>query len=121
MNKKYIILDCKNLIINDVENLSSGKKLIWRLFTNHEAADALGTPLIVELDKNHYKSNEEIILKINYSTTKDSEAILWLNSNQTNLKQHPFMFTQCEAILARTLLPCQVIYFIFLFKKYFSF
>ncbi len=122
-NIKCIILDCKNLIINEVENLSSGKKLNWKLYTNHEVADALGTPLIIELDKNQYKLNEEIILKIKYSTTKESDAIQWLNSNQTNLKQYPFMFTQCQAILARTLLPCQVIYFIFLYvtmssKKY---
>ena len=106
--KKRIILDCKNLIISDVENLISGKKLIWNLHKEHIACKALGTPLIIELDKNELKLNEEFVLKINYSTTKESDAVQWLNSNQTNLKQYPFMFTQCQAILARTLFPCQV-------------
>jgi len=111
IKSKIIILDCKNLIINEVENITSGKKLNWSLFKGHEAADALGTPMVIELDKNQFKLNEEFILKIEYSTTKESDAVQWLNSNQTNLKQFPFMFTQCQAILARTLVPCQVCIF----------
>jgi len=107
-----IILDCKNLIISEVENLTSAKKLNWSIYKNHEAADALGTPLVIELDRNDFRLNEEFVLKINYSTTKESDAVQWLNSNQTNLKQFPFMFTQCEPILARTLFPCQVFFII---------
>ena len=101
-------MDCKNITINNVENLTSGKKLTWSLYKGHEAADALGTPLEIELDKKEFKLNEKLVVKINYSTTKESDAVQWLNSNQTNLKQYPFMFTQCQAILARTLVPCQV-------------
>jgi leukotriene-A4 hydrolase len=68
----------------------------------------LGTPLVIQLDKKEFKLNEELVLRIKYSTTKDSEGVQWLNSNQTNLKQYPFMFTQSEPILGRTLFPCQV-------------
>jgi leukotriene-A4 hydrolase len=31
----------------------------------------------------------------------------WLQAHQTAGKKHPLFFTQCEAILARTLVPCQ--------------
>lgn len=68
----------------------------------------MGTPLIIQLDKAEFELNEEIKLKINYSTTQESDAVQWFNSEQTIGKKYPFMYTQCQAILARTLLPCQV-------------
>lgn len=103
-----VVLDCKTLEIFDVSNLTSGKNLNWYVYKGHPAANALGTPLIIQLDKNEFKLNEEFVLKINYSTTKESEGVQWLNSNQTNSKQYPFMFTQSEPILGRSLFPCQV-------------
>lgn len=46
-------------------------------------------------------------VRISYNTTPDSGAIQWLEPSQTSGKKHPFVYTQCEAILARSLLPCQ--------------
>lgn len=83
------------------------------MFNEHIACEALGTPLIIELDKNEYKLNEEILIKIEYSTSKNSEVNQWFTKEQTNSKEFPFMYTQCQAILARSLLPCQV-------KKFFN-
>jgi aminopeptidase N len=110
-DKKRIILDCRNLNIKSVQNKVLGINLNWDLCKTHEACSALGTPLVIELDdtsSEKLKENDMIILRIDYETTENSDAVQWLNSNQTNLKDYPFMFTQCEAILARTLLPCQV-------------
>jgi leukotriene A-4 hydrolase/aminopeptidase len=42
-----------------------------------------------------------------YSTSPDAAAVQWLNPQQTAGKKHPFLFTQSQAILARTWLPCQ--------------
>ncbi len=46
-------------------------------------------------------------VRVAYSTTPESGAIQWLEATQTSGKKHPFVYTQCEAILTRTLLPCQ--------------
>ena len=44
---------------------------------------------------------------IYYSTSKDAAALQWLEPQQTAGKKSPFLFTQSEAILARTWIPCQ--------------
>jgi hypothetical protein len=44
---------------------------------------------------------------VEYSTTADGAAAQWLEPSQTAGKQHPYLFTQCQAIHARSLLPCQ--------------
>jgi aminopeptidase N len=43
---------------------------------------------------------------IAYRTVPEAAALQWLNPAQT-AGEHPFLFTQSQAILARTWLPCQ--------------
>jgi len=47
------------------------------------------------------------VVHIEYSTHPDAEALMWLEPSQTQGKEHPFFFTQSQAILARTWIPCQ--------------
>jgi leukotriene-A4 hydrolase len=42
-----------------------------------------------------------------YTTSPDAAAIQWLEPGQTAGKKRPFLFTQSQAILARTWVPCQ--------------
>jgi hypothetical protein len=61
----------------------------------------------------------KVTVKIEYKTSPNSTAIQWLeprffvlvflsSCSQTAGKIHPYLFTQCQAIHARSLLPCQV-------------
>ena len=42
-----------------------------------------------------------------YSTSPSAAALQWLGPAQTAGGEHPFLFTQSQAILARTWVPCQ--------------
>ncbi|WP_426492226.1 M1 family metallopeptidase [Hymenobacter sp. 102] len=44
---------------------------------------------------------------IRYRTAPDAAALQWLSPEQTAGRRQPFLFTQSQAILARTWLPCQ--------------
>ena len=46
-------------------------------------------------------------MTIYYETSPDAAAVQWLSPQQTSGGVSPFMFTQSEAILARTWIPCQ--------------
>ena len=53
------------------------------------------------------KAGDDFSYVINYKTLPDSEAVQWLAKEKTSGKEYPYMFTQCESILCRQLLPCQ--------------
>jgi aminopeptidase N len=55
----------------------------------------LGQPLIIPVDSTSSK------VSIQYSTAPGAEALLWVEGEK------PFLFTQSQAILARTWIPCQ--------------
>lgn len=63
--------------------------------------DHLGRALIIPINP----STETVT--VHYSTKPEAEALMWLEPGQTAGGEHPFLFTQSQAILARTWLPCQ--------------
>ncbi len=85
-----IVFDMKGLKIQKV--LIDGKPTIFEI---GEEREFLGSPLSVEIDSTTKQ------VTIDYSTPAGAEALLWVEGEK------PFLFTQSQAILARTWLPCQ--------------
>jgi len=46
-------------------------------------------------------------VSVQYLTSPEAMALQWLDPEQTVGKQAPFLFSQCQQIHARTLVPCQ--------------
>ena len=93
---KELILDANELRIDKVT--SGGKDCAFKLT---EKDSILGQGLIIEIEKGAKQ------VAIHYQSAPNSKALQWLNPKQTAGKKHPFLFTQSQAILARTWLPCQ--------------
>ena len=92
-----LILDSNGLSVLAVKS-GDGAELDWAL---GETNAQLGQSLTVELAE----SVQKVIVE--YSTQPSAEAVQWLSPEQTTDKKHPFLFTQSQAILARTWVPCQ--------------
>lgn len=94
---EQLILDANNLHIDKVV-LDGNKETKWHL---GEHDKILGSPLLVDIEKD----TKEV--EVFYSTDPSSRAIQWLNPQQTAGKEQPYLFTQGEAILTRSWVPCQ--------------
>jgi len=70
-------------------------------FSLDEPVKYLGSKLSVKI-----KPTTKTVV-INYATSPEAAALQWLEPSQTAGGKHPFLFTQSQAILARTWIPLQ--------------
>ncbi|XP_031566571.1 leukotriene A-4 hydrolase-like [Actinia tenebrosa] len=98
-----LTLDTSDLNIKSVHNQATKEKLSFKLGEKHKA---FGTPLHIDLPDG-LKSGSTVTLSISYQTSSTASAIQWLKPEQTSGKKHPYLFTQCQAIHARSIIPCQ--------------
>ena len=70
-------------------------------FALHAADPILGSRLEVTVPKGAES------VRIRYRTSPEASALQWLTPEQTLGKQHPYLFSQCQAIHARSVIPCQ--------------
>ena len=97
---EVIILDTKALIIDSIIGSDTGEELEYKI-DKYYKLEKMGVPLKIY---KHYNKGNYVAILINYSTTKDRIALDWLNPEQTFGKKYPFMYSQCQAILAIELL-----------------
>ncbi len=91
-----LIVDTRDLAIHGVRS-ADGDDLTYQL---GDADPLLGAPLTIELPD----GVERVV--IDYSTSPEAAALQWLSPEQTS-GDEPFLFSQSQAILARTWVPCQ--------------
>ncbi len=96
-----LILDTKNLNVTKAEASANGTNYSETKFTIGNTDPILGAPLTIELPDNASR------VRITYSTNPGASGLQWLEPSQTADKKHPFMFTQSQAIHARSWIPLQ--------------
>jgi aminopeptidase N len=97
----HVNLDTRDLEIEKTEGSKDGKA--WKA-VNHTLAvkdPMLGSKLTVSLPKGFR------FLRVHYRTSPGAEGLQWLTPAQTAGKSLPFMFSQSQAINARSWVPCQ--------------
>lgn len=94
-------LDTRDLKIFKAEVSVKGDNFAATKFALGEADKILGTPLTVELPAQATK------VRIEYETSPTASGVQWLQPAQTAGKQQPYVFTQSQAIHARSWIPLQ--------------
>ncbi|WP_346838623.1 M1 family metallopeptidase [Microbulbifer sp. SAOS-129_SWC] len=95
-----LVLDTRDLKIESVE-AGHGKQMQPAKFSLGKTDPILGTPLSIKLPKN------ATAVAIHYQTSPSASGVQWLEPQQTAGKKHPFLFTQAQAIHARSFIPLQ--------------
>lgn len=96
-----LILDTRDLRIEKVETSADGTRYQPGTFSIGAADKILGAPLTISLPA---KANR---VRIHYSTSPGASGLQWLDPAQTAGKKDPFVFTQSQAIHARSWIPLQ--------------
>jgi leukotriene-A4 hydrolase len=98
---KVFTIDSKNLNIAAV--LQKGHLLRFRI-KKEEAP--FGRALEIHLDEKVAKG-DTFKVTVEYETSPDAGGLQWLDPKLTEGKVHPYVFSQFQAIHARTFVPCQ--------------
>ena len=100
---EVIVLDSRALDIKSIIDSDTGEELEFILDKQYEL-EANGVPLKIYKE---FSKGDNIAILLIYDTTDGGSAVQFLDKEQTTGKLYPFMFTQCESILCRELLPIQ--------------
>jgi leukotriene-A4 hydrolase len=95
-NATQLILDTRDLTINSVTAM--GNEVNFYLAS---ADSFLGAALTIDIPANVDS------VQISYQTSPKASGVQWLTPEQTAGKKHPFLFTQAQAIHARSFIPLQ--------------
>ncbi|MDA8708772.1 M1 family aminopeptidase/hydrolase, partial [Hellea sp.] len=96
-----LVLDTKDLLIKSVRIFADGEAEGVTDYTLDTADKVLGEALRIPLtDK-----TDQIL--ISYRTSPTAEGLQWLSPEQTAGKKHPYLFSQAQALNARTMAPLQ--------------
>uniref|UniRef100_A0A0N5ASU4 Leuk-A4-hydro_C domain-containing protein n=1 Tax=Syphacia muris TaxID=451379 RepID=A0A0N5ASU4_9BILA len=99
-NTDVLVLDSRGLEIKSVK--IDGKLVKYSI----EDVVVLGEKIIVDVGQR--KAGDKFVVVFEYQTGEGSKctALLFLKDLQTADKKGPYLYSQCEAIHARSLIPC---------------
>eukprot|EP01062_Namystynia_karyoxenos_P063891 TRINITY_DN56708_c0_g1_i1.p1 TRINITY_DN56708_c0_g1~~TRINITY_DN56708_c0_g1_i1.p1 ORF type:complete len:708 (+),score=200.66 TRINITY_DN56708_c0_g1_i1:72-2126(+) len=104
---RVVVLDTRDLAVHDAALLAAPAPLLLR-WDLGESDSVLGAPLRIALPaEGELQEGQELTIRVSYQTSAQSSALCWLAPELTAGGRHPVLFSQCQAIHARSLFPCQ--------------
>jgi len=99
-NAEMLVLDTKDLTIDKVEVQTSGTWADTKINLGIDDT-VLGSALSIPISPDSEK------VRITYKTSPEAEGLQWLSPAQTAGKKKPYLFSQAQALNARTMAPLQ--------------
>jgi leukotriene-A4 hydrolase len=99
--KQPLVLDTRGLTISSVESSTDSKTFAKAPFELGKTDPILGESLTIQVPE------AVTAVRIAYATGPRASALQWLSPRQTAGKKHPLLFTQSQAIDARSWVPLQ--------------
>lgn len=98
-----LVLDTRDLVIRSVEYKrgSDWQRLPFELGVDDAI---LGRPLSIDVPS---RAPREFSVRVSYETRPEASGLQWLAPRQTAGGKHPFLFSQSQAIHARSWVPLQ--------------
>jgi leukotriene-A4 hydrolase len=98
---RRLVLDTRDLAIEKVEGESASGQ--WQPLASglEEADPLLGSKLTIQSPQRNAR------VRVTYRTSPEASGLQWLEASMTQGKQLPFMFSQSQAIHARSWVPLQ--------------
>lgn len=103
---REIILDTRDLTIEAVSITVGDNEATEASFELGETHPVMGTPLTIKL-QGKAGAVSSLAVRISYRTSPESTALQWLPQELTAGGEHPFLFSQSQAIHARSWIPLQ--------------
>ncbi len=100
-NAKNLVLDTRKLAIDKVELSEDKTRWAATTFSLGKEDPILGSALTIQI------SPSARFVRVNYSTSPSASGLQWLTPEQTAGKDLPFVYSQSEAIHARSWIPIQ--------------
>ncbi len=100
------VLDTRDIDISKVYDVQAKKELSWAVYPFEYITGMKNEQLVITLD-HATRYNEVLEIRIEYKTSPDATAVNWVPENQTLSGDLKYMYTQCEAIQCRSIVPIQ--------------
>jgi leukotriene-A4 hydrolase len=109
-NATTLVLDTRDLEIRSVSLLRKSGSPTPLKFALGDEQKYLGRPLRIEVPEgttSGLNSSADSVVRVEYRTSPQASGLQWLTPAQTNGKKHPYLFSQSQAIHARSWIPLQ--------------
>jgi len=104
-NATKLVLDTRDLTIRRIWWIRGATDLVPLRFTLGVRDPMLGSPLTIDVPAQDVAT--ELKIRISYQTRPEASGLQWVAAAQTANKTDPFLFTQSQAIHARSWIPLQ--------------